>query len=328
MFGVRLVNVAAGAVRVRRVDVVPMRAGAALSRRTLDRFFSHPVFPRTNVVPKGGEEDWDGICVDALPDEADGLVVELDLSLRDGVRTRRRIETVRLDLTPHVPSRLLRLPFRGPWRVTQGHACGESHRHGALGGEFAWDFVALDREGRASVPAPDPAKPNRDSLTFGREIASPADGRVVKVRDGVADNEGLEDFPRKSLLESLRAPDWVFGNYVVVDAGGGAWILLGHLQRDSIRVKPGDAVRAGDTLALAGNSGNSVRPHLHLQVMDRPDPTDPLVSGVPAELAEYLEVTASGGSAAKEIVARRKPRGDPPRDAVVAPSEPAIPEGR
>lgn len=325
VFGVRLVNDTPAAVRVRRVDIVTTRGGEPLSRRTLDRFFSNAAFPRANVVSRGSQEDWGGICVDGLEEEADGLVVELDLSSRDGIRARRRSESLRVALSPHGAGPLLRLPFRGPWRVTQGHACGESHRHGALGGEFAWDFVALDREGRASVPSHEAGRSNRDSLTFGREVASPVAGRVVKVRDGVADNEGLVEFPRKSLLENLRAPDWVYGNYLVIEAGNGAWVLLGHLQRESIRVKPGDAVRAGTVVALAGNSGNSILPHLHLQVMDRQDPADPEVSGIPAEIADYLEVTASAGGAAKEILARRRARGDPPRDAVVSPTDPGSP---
>jgi hypothetical protein len=38
--------------------------------------------------------------------------------------------------------------------------------------------------------------------------------------DGVPDNDEQREFPRKSLVETARAPKWIFGNYVVIDAGG------------------------------------------------------------------------------------------------------------
>jgi murein DD-endopeptidase MepM/ murein hydrolase activator NlpD len=40
------------------------------------------------------------------------------------------------------------------------------------------------------------------------------------------------------------------------------------LQRGSIRVEPGQRVRAGDTIGKVGNSGNSSEPHVHLHLQD------------------------------------------------------------
>lgn len=51
------------------------------------------------------------------------------------------------------------------------------------------------------------------------------------------------------------------------------FVALCHLRRGSLAVRPGDPVRAGEVLGRCGNSGNSTEPHVHLQVMDAPDPT-------------------------------------------------------
>jgi len=45
------------------------------------------------------------------------------------------------------------------------------------------------------------------------------------------------------------------------------YVLLCHLRNGSLLVKKGDAVRAGQKIGEVGNSGNSIQPHLHIQVM-------------------------------------------------------------
>jgi Peptidase family M23 len=48
-------------------------------------------------------------------------------------------------------------------------------------------------------------------------------------------------------------------------------VLLAHLQRGSLHVRAGDAVRIGDTVGACGNSGNSTQPHVHVQATDSLD---------------------------------------------------------
>ncbi len=57
---------------------------------------------------------------------------------------------------------------------------------------------------------------------------------------------------------------------MILDLGGGNYALYAHFQPGSIRVQEGDRVRRGDVLALVGNSGNTVAPHLHFHVMNGP----------------------------------------------------------
>jgi murein DD-endopeptidase MepM/ murein hydrolase activator NlpD len=73
-------------------------------------------------------------------------------------------------------------------------------------------------------------------------------------------------WPRGS--RELSGPSRIVGNHVVLDLGGGVYALLAHLERGSIRVRPGQRVAAGEQLAECGNSGNSSEPHLHFQLMD------------------------------------------------------------
>ena len=50
------------------------------------------------------------------------------------------------------------------------------------------------------------------------------------------------------------------------------FILLAHMLRQSVRVRVGDAVSAGDYLGDVGNSGNTIGPHLHIEVLGaKPD---------------------------------------------------------
>ncbi len=62
-------------------------------------------------------------------------------------------------------------------------------------------------------------------------------------------------------------------DFVAVDERGrtaprGPFVLVAHLRRGSILVRPGDSVRVGDLLGACGNSGNSTEPHVHLQATD------------------------------------------------------------
>ena len=61
------------------------------------------------------------------------------------------------------------------------------------------------------------------------------------------------------------------GNYVILKCGE-TYPLYAHLRNGSVRVCPGDMVRNGAVLGMVGNSGSSLQPHLHFQVMDSPDP--------------------------------------------------------
>jgi hypothetical protein len=57
--------------------------------------------------------------------------------------------------------------------------------------------------------------------------------------------------------------------------------------------------------------------------MDRADPADPDVSGVPAVFRDFVEVSVSGEGRQRDAVVRHVASGDPPEGSVVFPSETA-----
>ncbi|MBJ7610617.1 MAG: M23 family metallopeptidase [Candidatus Dormibacteraeota bacterium] len=65
-----------------------------------------------------------------------------------------------------------------------------------------------------------------------------------------------------------------YGNHVIVAHAGGLLSLYGHLE--AMMVKPGDAVKAGQVIALLGSTGNSTGPHCHFEVRLGAQPVDPL----------------------------------------------------
>ncbi len=66
----------------------------------------------------------------------------------------------------------------------------------------------------------------------------------------------------------------VYGGLILIDHGGGWMSAYGHAGR--IDVQRGQAVKAGDVIALAGASGQVQAPQLHFQLRKNRIPVDPL----------------------------------------------------
>lgn len=65
-----------------------------------------------------------------------------------------------------------------------------------------------------------------------------------------------------------------YGNYVVIDHGGGYSTLYGHASR--LNVSKGQTVSRGDVIAYVGSTGYSTGPHLHFEIIKDGEYTNPL----------------------------------------------------
>jgi murein DD-endopeptidase MepM/ murein hydrolase activator NlpD len=64
-----------------------------------------------------------------------------------------------------------------------------------------------------------------------------------------------------------------YGNWVIIDHGGGFSTLYGHMSR--IRTSEGATVKQGDLIGDMGSTGNSTGPHLHFETRVGGNPQDP-----------------------------------------------------
>ncbi len=65
-----------------------------------------------------------------------------------------------------------------------------------------------------------------------------------------------------------------YGNYVVIDHGGGCSTLYGHAS--SLNVSKGQKVTRGDVIAYVGSTGYSTGPHLHFEIYENGEYKNPL----------------------------------------------------
>jgi murein DD-endopeptidase MepM/ murein hydrolase activator NlpD len=128
------------------------------------------------------------------------------------------------------PGILYMLPYKSgtAHKVGQGHNGKVSH----FGDEkFALDF----------------------DMPVNTEVMAARKGKVVFIQDGFADGKNDSTYKSKSNFIYICHPDGTLGEYL-------------HLTKTSMKVKVGDTVQAGQTLALSGNSGFTTGPHLHFMV--------------------------------------------------------------
>ena len=171
----------------------------------------------------------------------------------------------------------LALPFEdGEYLVVNGgsHVLVNAHLATLNGNRFAAyrgqsygvDLVRIDFLGlraRGLLPA-DPAA----YRTFDEPVLAPCAGRVVAAVDG------FPDMPPPQVDRTHMA-----GNHVIVECQQ-AWVVLGHLRRDSVEARAGLWLRTGERVGRAGNSGNTGEPHLHMHAQ-RPGTDDAPLGGAP-----------------------------------------------
>jgi hypothetical protein len=188
------------------------------------------------------------------------------------------------------------LPLRGEW--VAGTTPAEripSHGTDVLAQRYAFDFVRMDRRRRlypgGSLRAAILGVPIQRVYGWGAPVHAPFDATVVAVHDGVPESRRV--FLLAVVARVLRntitfRPDQPFarlaGNHVIVRSGD-VYAAFAHLTPGSIPVTPGQALARGAVIGRVGHTGNSTAPHLHVQLMDGPDPRT--ARALPCAFAAY-----------------------------------------
>ena len=101
--------------------------------------------------------------------------------------------------------------------------------------------------------------------SFGEDVLAVADGTVVSIHDGMPDQT-----PFVFMVPESKSD--YGGNNLMLEIAPNVFAWYAHLRQGSLTVKVGDAVKAGAPIAKLGNTGPSEGPHLHLGLLDKPDP--------------------------------------------------------
>jgi Peptidase family M23 len=145
---------------------------------------------------------------------------------------------------------------RDPTSDARDYACGSETYDGHNGTDFRLPSMARQRAGVAVLAA--------------------ADGVVLRTRDGMADVS-----VRTIGADQIKGREC--GNGVIVQHADGFQSYYCHLARDSVRVKPGDAVNAGTPLGNVGLSGNTEYAHVHFTLRQGGKVVDPFAYGAGAD---------------------------------------------
>ena len=116
----------------------------------------------------------------------------------------------------------------------------------------------------------------------GVDYTVPEGSRVFATADGI--------------VKEVSGPNSTSGQSIIIDHGNGYVTQYSHLSQ--AKVKRGQSVRRGDIIALSGNSGLSLSPHLHYEIRIDGMRVDPLhyffMELSPAEYQRIIKIAQSG----------------------------------
>lgn len=139
-------------------------------------------------------------------------------------------------------------------------------------------------EAIASIPSPTETEPFAQRQG---KLAWPAQGRLVAAfggsmaqghlrRNGILLNTAEETEIKSVHYGRVVFSNWLrgFGMLTIVDHGEGYMTLYGH--SSSLLTSPGDWVRAGETIALAGRTGGTQDPAVYFELRHNGKPQNPI----------------------------------------------------
>lgn len=186
-------------------------------------------------------------------------------------------------------------PLRGEGYIAADSCCDATrHTRAALpvngrvwiAQRYAVDWEQMDADGRIYKG---PREKLDSYAIFGQRVLAVADAVVVSVIDGLPE-QTPGSYPTNIALDAAD------GNSIILDLGEQRYALYAHLQPGSIKVRRGEKVHLGQVLGLVGDTGNSIVPHLHFQVTDRPSSL--ASNGLPYAISDFEMTGKSPGTEA------------------------------
>jgi hypothetical protein len=186
-------------------------------------------------------------------------------------------------------------PLRGEHYIAADSCCDATrHTRAALpvngrvwvAQRYAVDWEQMDAGGHIYTG---PREKLESYAIFGQPVLAVANALVVSVVDGQPE-QTPGSYPTNIALDAAD------GNAIILDLGEKRYALYAHLQPGSIKVHPGEKVHLGQILALVGDTGNSIVPHLHFQVTG--GPSSLASNGLPYEISDFEMTGKSPGTEA------------------------------
>jgi len=198
---------------------------------------------------------------------------------------------------------------------------GVSAKHGAAGdgGQlFAYDLgvVWFDKAANQwtdKLPGKDGSK-NEHFRIWGKPLYAMADGTVVQFRTDIPTNPSPPD--------DLSPPHPVEGNHFYIQHGA-ELCLYAHMQPGSLNsnlLSVGAFVSKGQFLGLAGNSGNSTAPHLHLHSLKGTAPWSGPLRPLPFRKTHMIDRTALNPPSPDGLWTKAEDQGIPSVTSAIYPS--------
>jgi len=294
----RLHNGGAGPRTLRAIEMIALDpTGAQVSRQVID---DHGIAPAIAMIPDraipAGGDLYLFNPFEVFPADLALATLRFRFQLvdKDGRESVSQIDVVP---RPFRPRAALALPLEGAVIVAAGNGSFDPHRRinldhpvvRAIGmtansARYAIDLTRVDASG--SMFTGDGSR-REQWHGWGAEVTAPAAGTVVAVVADVPDNK----MTARGVEFAIDPRTAYFGNFVILDHGGGEVSLLAHLAQRSLRVRAGDRVVAGQQLARIGFSGNTDFVHAHYQLMSGPDPRT--AEGLPIQFRRFARLLGS-----------------------------------
>jgi hypothetical protein len=283
------------AIEIARVEVSAYDAsGKLLLRKFINNSGFSPslntVFPDRKVEPGATGMMFNPFYI--LPPDVEPARLDFDFQFEEG----DKVWSSKLTVTPkaYMPKTALIFPVKGRLIIDDGNDFYGHHRRMHFTHPFAQtigfrsnfmryalDFVNVDAAG---------ARHKGDGMTneqwygWKGNVVAPGDGVVVGVLNDYVDNDVVGKENKFDEARVMKEPITLYGNHVVIDHENGEFSMIGHVLQGSVRVKVGERVKRGQTIAAMGSSGSSIYPHVHYELR-----TDPGISGegLPPYFVDY-----------------------------------------